>query len=354
MTPENRIDAPTPIALYGAGTLGRMIGRAIDTPFLWIDDTPSKSGSLIDGHEVLGLEAFASREASASLPIFICIYQPGFSFLSKRREIQRSFPQLSVKPFTDLIFSSATEVLPYLFFETPEDFRTKLARYEEVCKLFGDELSKLTLEGHLALRGTGQFDNIVYSPRGDVPFLAKRLTSAVTYYDIGAFDGDTAEEFMAMTDNCYGRIVLVEPDEMNIVRAKNRLRGTSFPDRVEYIRAAVSNVRGEKGFRADGNMGSAIDPEAPRKVRTILLSDLERAGQMYFKLDIEGEEIEALSASFDFIRQRRPLLAISVYHRPDDLLDAIDLLAELPAYDFYLRCHGSSGEDLVLYAIPSR
>lgn len=341
------------IGLYGAGTLGREIGQFIEEPFFWVDDTPSKVGTNIDAHEVLRLQDFVEELNYRSADIYICIYQPGFSFLRKRREIADLFPHLNIRAFTDLIFTTASDILPYLFFERWEQLETKLAKYERAFEIFQDDISQNTLRGHLELRTRGDFEGVVWTPRSDVEFLAKHLVPSVTYCDLGAFDGDTAEDFMRLTGDRFGQIIILEPDSKNISRAKARLAGARFPDRITYLQAAVSDRRGETGFRADGNMGSALDPLGEQKVPTMLLSDLDSGGQLYIKMDIEGAEVPALLASIDFIRSRRPLLAVSVYHRPDDLLDTIDILREIPGYSLFLRCHGESGEDLVLYAVPS-
>lgn len=84
-----------------------------------------------------------------------------------------------------------------------------------------------------------------------------------------------------------------------------------------------------------------------------MLSDFDRGAPLYFKLDIEGAEVRAIRSCLDFIAARPVFLAVSVYHSPDDLLDVVSMIHGLDVgYDLFLRCHGRSGEDLMLYAIP--
>ncbi|MEZ2311130.1 FkbM family methyltransferase [Paraburkholderia sp. RCC_158] len=339
--------------LYGAGFLGRKIGRAIDTPFVFVDDTPSKVGTVIDEHDVTNLEQFSRNGPSHSLVLYVCIFQPGFSYLRKRDQIRATYPGLDVRPFTELFHSSASGVLPYLFFESPTDLSEKLGLYEKISRLLNDDLSRSTLSGHLAFRLTGQFEKIVSTPRRDLSFLCDVLSPLVTYVDAGAFDGDTAEDFVAMTKGRFGHLCLVEPDPNNLSRAEKRFADLCRPGRITFRQEAVSDVRGLMGFNALGSVGSSLDPDADNKVKTSLLSDFDSEGQLYIKLDIEGAEIPAIRASIDFITSRRPILAISVYHRPDDLLNAIKLLEGIEGYAFYIRCHGPAGEDLMLYAIPN-
>lgn len=338
--------------LYGAGVLGRTIGRAVDRPFVFVDDTPSKLGSIVDGHEVTNLELFSRQAVSNELVLYVCIYQPGFSFLRKRDQIHAAHPGLDVRPFTELLLSSASSALPYLFFESPSDLSAKIDRYHGISERLSDDLSKRTLRAHLEFRKTGQFEKIIATSRRDVSFLTDILSPTVTYVDAGAFDGDTTEDFVAMTNGSFGHLHLVEPDARNISRAKQRLAALSVSNRITYHQEAISDVRGLMGFNALGSVGSSLDSNAEEKVRTSLLSDFDSDGQLYIKLDIEGAEIPAIRASIDFIASRLPILAISVYHRPNDLLDAMALLEGISDYRFYLRCHGDAGEDLMLYAIP--
>jgi FkbM family methyltransferase len=185
-----------------------------------------------------------------------------------------------------------------------------------------------------------------------VPFLREVLSPDVTYVDGGAFDGDTAEDFLELASGRFGRIHLVEPDARNLERAKLRFQGRIDLDQIAYHPTAIGTRHGLVGFNALGSVGSAVDEAVDEKVRTVPLSAFGSDSQMYIKLDIEGLEIDAIAAELDFLSSCRPLLGISVYHRPDDLLDAVKLIQTAsPEYRLYLRCHGEAGEDLLLYAI---
>ena len=75
---------------------------------------------------------------------------------------------------------------------------------------------------------------------------------------------------------------------------------------------------------------------------------------VYLKFDVEGAEWEALKGCEKLLARARPLMAISAYHRPDDLW-------QLPLYidslglgcRFYLRTQGEDGMDVICYAIPA-
>jgi hypothetical protein len=71
----------------------------------------------------------------------------------------------------------------------------------------------------------------------------------------------------------------------------------------------------------------------------------------FIKMDIEGAEDAALSGAAETIRRFRPKLAISAYHKPDDMIVLPRRIRSiLPAYSFYLEHYTIHQEETVLYA----
>jgi FkbM family methyltransferase len=70
----------------------------------------------------------------------------------------------------------------------------------------------------------------------------------------------------------------------------------------------------------------------------------------FIKLDIEGSEMQALTGALGSIRKFMPKLAISLYHRPDDLFEIPNYLHyHFPAYRMHLGHYTIHGEETVLY-----
>ena len=69
------------------------------------------------------------------------------------------------------------------------------------------------------------------------------------------------------------------------------------------------------------------------------------------KMDIEGAELEALKGCEDIIRNRKPKLAISIYHKAVDFVDILAyLLSLVPEYKLYYRHYSLYKYETVLYA----
>ena len=74
----------------------------------------------------------------------------------------------------------------------------------------------------------------------------------------------------------------------------------------------------------------------------------------FLKMDIEGSEMQALTGALGSIRKFMPKLAISLYHRPDDLFEIPSFSHwHVPTYTMYLGHYTIHNEETVLYCSNS-
>ena len=72
----------------------------------------------------------------------------------------------------------------------------------------------------------------------------------------------------------------------------------------------------------------------------------------FIKMDVEGAEMEAINGAENIIKEFKPRLAISLYHKPDDIWQIpIKLKSLNPNYEFYFGHHSPVRWESVLYAI---
>ena len=70
-------------------------------------------------------------------------------------------------------------------------------------------------------------------------------------------------------------------------------------------------------------------------------------------MDIEGSEKEAILGAKSLISEYSPVLAICLYHKPQDIWELPLLINDINSnYNMYLRIYGSMGLELVLYCVP--
>jgi len=72
----------------------------------------------------------------------------------------------------------------------------------------------------------------------------------------------------------------------------------------------------------------------------------------FIKLDVEGAEYQALKGSVNTIKTFKPRLAISLYHKYNDLWELPLFIKSIePSYQFYLGHHRDNWYETILYAI---
>ena len=74
----------------------------------------------------------------------------------------------------------------------------------------------------------------------------------------------------------------------------------------------------------------------------------------FIKLDVEGAEMDTLRGAQQSIAHFKPKLAISLYHKPDDLFEIILYIKEkFPFYNCYVDHYTIHSEETVLYCIAN-
>ena len=108
----------------------------------------------------------------------------------------------------------------------------------------------------------------------------------------------------------------------------------------------------------DKGPSSIVDNETKykNKILTLSIDDLvcnENIEKVDFiKMDIEGAESKALKGATKTIKKYKPKLAISAYHKHDDLYRLPKQILSLRSdYKFYLDYYTIIGDEIILYAI---
>lgn len=229
--------------------------------------------------------------------------------------------------------------------------------FEKLSSDLEDELSKETLSSVLLGRTTG---NSEYFKKVKVPH-QYYVPEIITFQDqevmveLGSNDGETLKEFLALCPN-YSCIYCFEPE----VACIPPLEGLQKSNKNVYLikKGAWSSTQvltfcSDAG--ANGSSHISEDFQSGQNVYQIevaAVDDVVKEKITYMKMDVEGAELEALKGAQKQIQENKPKLAVSVYHKPEDLLQIPRYLKSLvPEYKFYLRHHTNTGFDTVLYAV---
>lgn len=329
--------------LYGSGNMGRSVLSLIRSvgcePRAFIDDTPEKQGTVIDGLSVI------SAPPSSPSTIIVCIHNPNHNY---QKTLER-FSGRSVLSFLHI---------PWLFpgvsiahAAHPDEYKKYKNDIVSVYQALADEVSKRTFLEQLTFRLTLEWDFKEFTPSAYFPDdINLPFSEPVSFIDAGAYDGDTVKLFLRYFHN-PGKVVAIEADPGNYVKLK-RYMDTLKIDQVSY-NAAIDGVAGVLKFDATGDMAARLSGTGSVSVNSYTLEHFMRdvSDPCYVKFDVEGAESSIIKQSQDLLFKRKPILAVSIYHQAQDMIE-IPLLLHRLGYRITMRYHGIDGADLVLYATP--
>jgi len=189
-----------------------------------------------------------------------------------------------------------------------------------------------------------RYDNIVEPKLGDIVF------------DIGAYVGDTALWFSKAVGP-QGKVYAFEPEPGNFEKLKANLERNNVTN-VIPLQLALSENEGEMQVASAGGSSIMTQARTGTSVKVTTIDKFVGANKLprvdFIKMDVEGHELKVLEGAHETIQAFKPSLALSAYHRGDDLIKLPKFLLELnPDYKFYLRHCSPGWADTVLYAVSS-
>lgn len=225
---------------------------------------------------------------------------------------------------------------------------------------------------HFDLREIGYPIEMFFSPGGvSSTFMLKQYEYGKSLPVIKAQDGDYVIDaggcwgdtplFFAHSVGSSGKVFAFEFVSENLeVFRRNLDLNPELSKRIRIVLKALWDKSGEEiAYSADGPGTSLQESKKDSSVRvsTVSIDDFVTQENLprvdFIKMDIEGAELQALRGAEGTLRRFKPTLAISLYHRPNDLVDIPHYLESLGAgYEFFLDHFTIHHEETVLFATP--
>ena len=330
-----------PVVVYGMGNAAERIIKILDENGISVADIFA-SDEFVRGHSFLGYKVLKYSEVCEKYDDFNVV----LAFATHIKEVLDRIENIN-KEHT--VFAPDIPVAGGGLF-TREYFEKNRKRFENIYNLLADEESKRVYQNVISFKISGKVDylykcneyakNKIYSE-------ILKLTDNETIVDAGAYDGDTIREFTGFTGGKYNKIYALEPDAKNF---KKLTRNTEGMQGVELYNMGAWNKKDTLIFEGKAGRNSKLSSSGT----PVAVSDIDsivKEKVTLIKMDIEGAEIEAIKGARRILARYKPRLAISVYHKPEDIIDIPLLLWEIvPEYQFCLRHYRSSRREIILYA----
>ena len=218
-----------------------------------------------------------------------------------------------------------------------------IAKYKDDIKnaynLMADDKSKAVFENTLNFLYSGKLTYLleIDSDKDEVFNNILHLSNNESYLDLGAYRGDTVDEFLHYT-NSYTKIVAVEPNLKNHSKMVEHCKGLL---NFTAVNAGISDKEGTMLVSKGGGRQSVVgDTKGIETPVTTVDSLKEIYGDFsYIKADIEGMEHKMLDRSFKALLTK-PKLNIAAYHTNSDFFTLpLKIHSINPEYKIFLRKH---------------
>lgn len=216
---------------------------------------------------------------------------------------------------------------------TEEYYLQNKSEFDWVYSRLADDTSKKTFENVIKYKISGKIDYLL-NCETDVsePYNSFLNLSKETFIDLGAYNGDTVMDFIKRCPD-YKRIYAVEPDFKTFKKLE---KNTADIKNLQIFNACVSNKCGKAFFAMKGGRNSLLSNQGT-EIDCITVDSL-KTDATFIKMDVEGEEINAILGAKQTILKNKPKMLISAYHRTDDFLTIPKTVLEInPEYKMYLR-----------------
>jgi FkbM family methyltransferase len=170
----------------------------------------------------------------------------------------------------------------------------------------------------------------------DMPFCP--LPSRGVVLDVGANIGMFAYQATAFKNN---QVICFEPAENCLPALKKNIESLPNKDKITIIEKGAWSSSGTVNFFEHNEFSGCNQIRTLKgndthkiEVTTIdeIVNDMKFNRVDFLKMDIEGAEVEALKGAENTIKTFRPKLALSVYHKPNDEKEIIDLIKSFVDY----------------------
>ena len=263
--------------------------------------------------------------------------------------------QLKTLGFTNVFHFPVVDIITKNHFNQELIYENE-NKIRRLFKLLKDDESKQILFRVISYRVTKNLEHIRKISSPDNMYFPEFITlnDNEVFVDIGAYNGDTVKAFLAKTNHLKSCVAIAfEPDEHNYQQLCNVYGSSRLTKCYNY---AIYSETNKIAFNCKGDQ-SSVDHAGNKIIDAITLDSFfdNRDKPTYIKMDVEGSEEQVLIGARKIISAFHPKLAISIYHKSNDLWEIPLLIHSITKnYDFCIRHHSHNICDTVLYCLPKK
>jgi len=339
-----------PILIFGAGKFAQDLGKILITEKYTVSGFLQTIPNI---ESLIGLPVYKLSDVSSfySYQIVIGIFN---------REVPYSYVLDQLPKFDDIflpweIYPQFERTLGWRYWlGNPYDILDNQEYLKNVYDRLEDNISRYCFENICRFRLGLDIEYSHYRNSENQYFndisLHKFNKRPISYLDAGAYDGDTYIDALSHTG--INEAYLFEPNKENYTNLCQTV--SNLNKKVMCLPLAIADQEKVISFNSTVGESSSILDAGEDQIATICLDNmLSNVHLDFIKLDVEGAESLALQGMRRIISNQRPVITMSLYHKPKDLFELPTLLLDIENnYKLYIRQHYYNSFDCVLYAVP--
>lgn len=327
------------ICLYGTGNFYENYVQHMERYDYVCDSNPEKWGRLYNGRVCISPQQLTELD---SVVVFVMLgnYKEVVEELRHRNIECYFFGDLHLNIYNEHYHASWFEKNRKEMLEALDLFEDEISKQiyvEAICNRIAPQYAGKTfheMEEKGEYFGTGIFD----------------IGKDECYVDAGAYDGDSIRAFEEAVKGNFEKIYGFELDFRNYSAMKRSL--DIFNDnRIQLFNMGISCEEKEVGIVGAG-YGARIEESESQSVKLGRLDTILHGKRItLIKMDVEGAEMDGLRGAENIISIQHPKLAISVYHKLNDMWEIPQYIKNMcKEYKIYLRHHTAVAWDTDCYA----
>lgn len=344
-------DETLPLVIWGCGDVADAVYKYLKKNGEEIADVWADSSWA--GCDFHGMKALSRDEVIAKYPKFNVIL--GHSRYELGQELTAQIPQVNKVFYAFSIHYEQYDKVPY------ENIEAQADRFVNLCNIVEDEESVKNLMAYLNTKMTGDVSHILKVYNRQMSFYNNdvfKMSEHESFFDIGAYNGDTIKLFLEETNGRYDRIIALEPDddsflELNDYIARERLRNVITSkngawDRCEELQFKTGNEQISSVDTGDNilNASNVITIHADR-----IDYMFESENITFIKINYYEGITQAIKGCEGILKEQHPKLAMDVGFDIYKVLELAEYISSLnEGYRLYLRFNRAMSSTFTLYA----
>lgn len=319
-----------PIVLYGMGDGADKVLSAFEKYGITVSGVMA-SDDFVRGQSFHGFTVKKESDLAQELGDFTV----ALCFASQLTEVMEHIKEVAERRTT---LVPPVPVFGNVLFD--DDFVSKnKENIEKAYNLLADDLSRRVYENILLFYYTGRIELLepITTDKDEAFNNILKLSRNETYVDLGAYNGDTIDEFLHYAGNEYRKIIALEPNKKNFEKLQAHCADMC---NVDLWQLGAYNKNTVLEFNNKAGRNSAICDCGTKTQVAAADTILCGIAASYIKADVEGADFETLEGMKNTLKNFKPKLNFSAYHRFEDIFRlALYIKSINPEYKIYMRHH---------------